>query len=112
MPTLDEVCVKWNLWDRSAVHYWVRKYTAEGRHLAVPLLPSPPAQVSTPATAPDSGDNLKDAYKQAGILAAKKGYSLRKAANKVNKKYGTCLSKNIVAKSKKTEESTCAEALL
>ena len=61
MPTLDEVCVKWNLWDRSAVHYWVRKYTAEGRHLAVPLLPSPPAQVSTPAAAPDSGNKYKNA---------------------------------------------------
>ena len=101
MPTLDEVCVKWNLWDRSAVHYWVRKYTAEGRHLAVPLLPSPPAQVSTSAAAPDSGNNYKNAYKKAGTLAAKKGYSLRNAANAVNKKYGTSLSKESVARSKK-----------
>ena len=88
MPTLDEVCVKWNLWDRSAVHYWVRKYTAEGRHLAVPLLPSPPAQVSTPAAAPDSGNKYKNAYKFAGTLAAKKGYSLRDAANAANKRLG------------------------
>ena len=95
MPTLDEVCGNWNLRDRGTVYYWVKKYKDEGRHLAVAQLPSPPAPVSTPATAPDSGDNLKDAYKQAAILAAKKGYSLRKAANKVNKKYGTCLSKNI-----------------
>ena len=102
MPTLDEVCVKWNLWDRSAVHYWVRKYTAEGRHLAVPLLPSPPAQVSTPAAAPDSGNNYKNAYKKAGTLAAKKGYSLCNAANAVNKQFGTRLGKDAVAKSKKT----------
>ena len=51
IPTLDEVCGKWNLRDRGTVYYWVKKYKDEGRHLAVAQLPSPPAPVSTPAAA-------------------------------------------------------------
>ena len=98
MPTLDEVCGKWNLRDRGTVYYWVKKYKDEGRHLAVPLLPSPPAPVSTPAVTPDSGNNYKNAYKKAGILSANKGYSLRNAANAVNKQFGTRLGKDAVAK--------------
>ena len=51
MPTLDEVCGKWNLGDKGTVYYWIKRYKVGDRHFAVVQLPSPPAPVSTPAAA-------------------------------------------------------------